>query len=176
MSARARGALLWTPLAAFVVLLILASVGLFKPTDRTVSSRLVGKPLPALNLPAIVPPHPGFSGSQAGPRLVNIFASWCGPCEVEVAQLAVLKARGLVIDGIAVRDVPGDLTAFLARNGDPYRAIGSDPDSRSMIALGASGVPESFIVDAHGVIRYHHIGAVGTQDVDAIASAYQAAR
>ena len=176
MTARARRLLLWVPLGVFVGLLVLASMGLFRPSDRAVPSRLVGKPMPAIDLPAIVPTHPGLSSTQGGPRLVNIFASWCGPCEAEVAQLAVLKERGLVIDGIAVRDTPDDLAAFLARNGDPYRTIGSDPESRSMIALGSSGVPESFIVDARGVIRYQHIGAIGTQDVDAIASAYEAAR
>ncbi len=129
-----------------------------------------------MELPALLPTHAGFSSSGGGPRLVNIFASWCGPCEAEVAQLAVLKSRGVAIDGIAIRDRPEALAAFLARNGNPYRAIGGDPDSRSMLALGSSGVPESFIVDARGIIRYQHIGAVGAQDVAEILRAYRAAQ
>lgn len=171
-----RRLLLWAPLAVFALLLVLASAGLFRPAERTVSTRLVGKAMPSIDLPALVPNHAGFSSAQTGPRLVNIFASWCGPCEAEVEQLAVLKSRGLVIDGIAIRDRPEALAAFLARNGDPYRAIGNDPDSRSMLALGSSGVPESFVVDARGVIRYQHIGAIGAQDVDAILRAYEGVR
>lgn len=178
MSPRARGrtVLLWAPLAIFLILFGLAAAGLFRPAERTVPSRLVGKPMPAMSLPAILPNHPGFESGQAGPRLVNIFASWCGPCEAEVAQLAVLKSRGVAIDGIAIRDTPAALADFLARNGDPYRVIGSDPTSRSMMALGSSGVPESFVVDGRGIIRYHHVGAIGAQDIDDITRAYAAAR
>lgn len=171
-----RTILLWTPLLVFLILLALASAGLFRPAERTVPSRLVGKPVPAVTLPPILASHPGFDSVAAGPRLVNIFASWCGPCEAEVEQLGRLKDKGIPIDGIAVRDTPADLTAFLARAGNPYRAIGGDPDSRSMMALGSSGVPESFVVDGRGIIRYQHIGAIGAQDVDAIVSAYEAAR
>lgn len=170
---KTRRLLLWAPLAAFVLLLALAYAGLFNPGDRTIASRLVGRKMPAIALPALVPGHSGFTSAQAGPRLVNIFASWCGPCEAEIAQIAVLKSRGLVVDGIAIRDRPEAMMAFLKRNGDPYRAIGNDPDSRSMLALGSSGVPESFIVDAGGIIRYQHIGAIGAQDVDAITRAYE---
>lgn len=171
-----RRALIWAPLIAFVLLFGLVAAGLLRPAERTPPSRLVGLPMPALALPAMLRGHPGFASAQAGPRLVNIFASWCAPCEAEVAQLAVLKARGVPIDGIAVRDTPADLAAFLARNGDPYRAIGDDPDSRSMMALGSSGVPESFVVDGRGVIRHQHIGAIGAQDVEDIFDAYEAAK
>lgn len=173
---KTRRFLLWAPLAVFVLLLALASAGLFRPAPRSVVSRLVGKPMPPIDLPALIPTHPGFASGPRGPRLVNIFASWCGPCEAEVAQLAVLKSRGLAVDGIAIRDRPEALAAFLARNGDPYRAIGNDPDSRSMMALGSSGVPESFVVDARGVIRYQHIGAIGEQDVGAIMRAFANAK
>lgn len=168
--------LLWVPLAAFAVLFGLVAAGLFAPADRAIKSRLVGQPLPALTLPAIVADHPGFAARGSGPRLVNIFASWCPPCAAEVEQLQLLKRRGVVIDGIAVRDKPDDLAKFLSAYGDPYRAIGSDPQSASMMALGSSGVPETFVVDAHGIIRYQHIGPVGAQDLEDIAKAYEAAR
>ena len=71
-----------------------------------------------------------------------------------------LKASGVPIEGIAVRDTPEDVADFLARNGDPYERIGSDPQSEVQIALGSSGVPESFVVDGKGVIRYQHIGPI----------------
>ena len=79
-----------------------------------------------------------------------------------------LKNRGIAIDGIAVRDRPQDLAEFLARNGDPYERIGSDPESQVQIALGSSGVPESFVVDGKGVIRYQHIGPIELTDVPLI--------
>jgi len=167
---------LWVPLAVFVILFGLVAVGLLKPADRNVPSRLVGQALPTLMLPPAVSGHAGLTGRESGPRIVNIFASWCVPCAAEVVQLQRLRERGAVIDGIAIRDKPDDLAAFLARHGDPYRAIGGDAQSRSMMALGSSGVPESFVVDERGVIRYQHIGAIGAQDFDNILRAYEAAR
>lgn len=169
-------ALIWAPLVVFLVLVALAAAGLFGRNERTVPSRLVGKPMPALALPPIIAGRPGIAASDTGPRLVNIFASWCVPCAAEVGQLEQLRQRGVAIDGIAVRDTPEALGAFLAKYGNPYRAIGSDAESRSMIALGSSGVPESFVVDGDGVIRHQHIGAIGPQDVDQILRVYGSAR
>jgi cytochrome c biogenesis protein CcmG/thiol:disulfide interchange protein DsbE len=99
---------------------------------------------------------------------VNIFASWCVPCISEVKVLQELKGRGVAIDGIAIRDRPQDIAGFLARNGDPYERIGSDPQSQLQIALGSSGVPESFVVDGKGIIRYQHIGPIEASDVPMI--------
>lgn len=167
--------LLWAPLVAFLLLFALAALGLLKPSDPAVRSRLIGQAMPALKLPPVAPGHAGLTGREQGPRLVNIFASWCVPCAAEVEQLSRLRARGVVIDGVAVRDTRADLAAFLARHGDPYRAIGGDAQSRSMLALGSSGVPESFIVDRRGVIRYQHVGAIGPQDFETVLRAYEAA-
>jgi cytochrome c biogenesis protein CcmG/thiol:disulfide interchange protein DsbE len=80
------------------------------------------------------------------------------------------------IDGIDIRDRPADLTDFLARNGDPYERIGSDPQSQLQIALGSSGVPESFIVDGKGIIRYQHIGAIESSDVPMILTKLEQAK
>ena len=74
--------------------------------------------------------------------MVNVFASWCVPCIAEAPVLAELEARGVAIDGIAVRDKPEDVAAFLQRNGDPYDRIGADLQSNVQLALGSSGVPE----------------------------------
>jgi cytochrome c biogenesis protein CcmG/thiol:disulfide interchange protein DsbE len=110
------------------------------------------------------------------PHLVNIFASWCVPCISEVKVLQQLKGRGVLIEGIAVRDRPEDIADFLARNGDPYERIGSDEQSRVQIALGSSGVPESFIVDGRGIIRYQHIGAITDGDVRVILAKLEEAK
>ena len=98
------------------------------------------------------------------------------PCITEVKVLQQIKSRGVIIDGIAVRDRPEDLTGFLARNGDPYQRIGSDDQSKTQIALGSSGVPESFIVDGRGIIRYQHIGPIEASDVPIILSKLEQAK
>ena len=90
--------------------------------------------------------------------------------------LQQLKARGVAIDGIAIRDTPEDVAAFLARNGDPYERIGGDPQSVVQIALGSSGVPESFVIDGKGIIRYQHIGPIERGDVPMILQKLEQAR
>lgn len=154
---------LWLPLALFAGFVGLVLVGLLRPADREVESALVGKPLPAFDLPAAVPDRPGLTSAETTdgkPRLVNIFASWCIPCAVEAPQLAALAAAGVEIDGVAIRDRREDLAAFLARNGNPYARIGADDVSKVQLALGSSGVPETFVIDGRGVIRYQHIGEI----------------
>ncbi|MEO6199087.1 MAG: DsbE family thiol:disulfide interchange protein [Sphingomicrobium sp.] len=133
------------------------------PADTSVSSKLAGEPVPAFALEPAIPERSGLASSDlatGGPHLVNIFASWCVPCRTEAGVLGELKDRGVTIEGIAIRDRPEDVARFLARYGDPYHRIGSDPQSAVQIALGSSGVPESFIVDGRGIIRYQHIGPI----------------
>jgi cytochrome c biogenesis protein CcmG/thiol:disulfide interchange protein DsbE len=141
------------------------------PADMTVASKLEGKTVPTFVLPPALPGKPALTSTHLAtgqPRLVNVFASWCIPCITEVRVLQGLKARGVAIDGIAIRDRPEDIADFLARNGDPYERIGSDERSQVQIALGSSGVPESFVVDGKGVIRYQHIGPIEAADVPLI--------
>jgi cytochrome c biogenesis protein CcmG/thiol:disulfide interchange protein DsbE len=123
--------------------------------------------------------RPGLSSAdlaQGQPRIVNVFASWCIPCISEAPQLLELRRRGIPIDAIAIRDRPEDVAAFLARWGDPYQRIGSDVDSRVQLAFGSSGVPETFIVDGRGVIRYQHIGDIRPETIPEILQAYEAAK
>ena len=82
-----------------------------------------------------------------------------------------LKRQGIPIDAIAVRDKPEDVAEFLGRHGNPFERIGSDPESRLQIALGSSGVPETFIVDGKGIIRYQHMGPIEPGDVQAFFAA-----
>lgn len=171
--------LLWLPLGAFLVIAVLVGNQLRKPADTTVASRLVGKPLPAFTLQPSVPGKPGLSDARfrAGePRLLNVFASWCVPCIAEAPQLLALRQAGVPIDAVAVRDAPSDVQRFLAENGDPYVAIGNDPTSQVQLALGSSGVPETFVVDGRGIIRHQHIGDIRASDVPKLMQALEAAR
>ena len=166
--------LMWAPLCAFGVVVAVIAWGLWQPADRTVRSALVGRALPDFVLPAIAPGKPGLSTAdfrQGSPRLLNVFASWCVPCVAEAPQLLTLKAAGVPIDAIAIKDTPGDIAAFLRRNGDPYARIGADAHSRVQLALGSSGVPETFVIDGKGVIRAQHVGDIRAEDVPALLQA-----
>jgi cytochrome c biogenesis protein CcmG/thiol:disulfide interchange protein DsbE len=169
----------FAPLVLLLVLLAGLVWRLSTPADTAIRSRLEGQAVPAFALPAALPSKTGLSSrdlSGGEPRLVNIFASWCLPCITEVRVLKELQARGVAIDGIAVRDRPEDIAAFLARNGDPYQRIGADDQSMVQISLGSSGVPESFVVDGRGIIRYQHIGAIEASDMPLILSKLEQAR
>ena len=166
--------LLWMPLAAFALLVGVIAWGLLKPADRTVYSAMVGKPLPEFTLPAIAPGKPGLSSADfrhGKPRLLNVFASWCVPCIAEAPQLMTLKAAGVPIDAVAIKDTPDAIGAFLQRNGDPYARVGSDAHSRVQLALGSSGVPETFVIDGRGIIVKQHVGDIRQDDVPALMQA-----
>lgn len=174
-----RKLLIWLPLGLFITFLVVFATGLISPESKTIPSKLVGKPMPSFALEPGLPGKPGLSSAELAngqPHLVNVFASWCVPCIAEAPQLRQLAEAGVPIYGIAIRDRPEDLARFVARNGDPFRAIGGDPNSSVQIALGSSGVPETFIVDGKGIIRRQHIGAINPEDVPGIMSALGDAR
>ncbi len=163
---------LWVPLGLFAAFVAVVAIGLYRPGDRTHPSQLVGKPMPDFTLPAAVVDRPALVSSdfKRGPRLVNVFASWCVPCIAEAPVLAELARGGITIDGIAIRDRREDVTAFLSKHGNPYRAIGSDVNSQVQISLGSSGVPETFVVDGGGIIRHQHIGEITPEAVPQLLS------
>ncbi|MET3723480.1 redoxin family protein [Sphingomonas trueperi] len=171
--------LIWLPLALFVLVFVLVVNGLIQPSDRIVRSAMVGKPLPTLQLPAIVAGKPGIDTAawpKGKPRLLNVFASWCIPCVAEAPQLLKLKQAGAQIDAIAVRDTAAEVQAFLARNGDPYARIGDDAAMRAQLSLGSSGVPETFVIDSRGVIVDQHIGDIRAEDVPKLLAALERAK
>src|SRR5690606_8352675 len=108
------------------------------------------------------------------PRLVTVFARWCIPCRAEAAQLEALKRAGVPIDGIAIRDRPEDVAAFLNEFGNPFDRIGSDQQSSVQIALGSSGVPETFLIDGKGIIREQIQGVILADDVPRIMAKLEA--
>ena len=171
--------ILWLPLAVFVAFAVTVAVGLHRPANTFIKSQMIGRMVPQFALPALVPDHPGLASAQFAdgqPHLVNIFASWCVPCVAEAPQLIELKRRGIPVDAIAIRDRPEDLADFLRRYGDPFQRIGSDVDSRVQLAMGSSGVPETFIIDGKGIVRHQHIGDIRPENIDEIVKAYEAAR
>jgi cytochrome c biogenesis protein CcmG, thiol:disulfide interchange protein DsbE len=174
-----RRMLLWLPLGVFLLFVAVVAAGLLSPPDRTIRSRLVGQPLPEFELPQGQPAKPGLSSADFAtgrPRILNIFASWCIPCMAEAPQLDAIARRGIPIDAIAIRDKPDDIAKFLQKYGDPFQRIGLDIDSRVQMALGSSGIPETFVIDGRGIIRHQHIGVISDGDVTEIVAAYEAAR
>jgi cytochrome c biogenesis protein CcmG, thiol:disulfide interchange protein DsbE len=150
---------------AFVPLLVLlALAGLFagyalKRDPRVQPQALVGKPAPALSLPELTSGTPtAIRAPNQGPILVNFFASWCAPCEVEHPQLMALKAQGVTVVGIAYKDAPANTQAFLTRLGDPFALHLVDRDGRAGLEFGVTGVPETYLVGSDGVILAKHTG------------------
>jgi cytochrome c biogenesis protein CcmG/thiol:disulfide interchange protein DsbE len=130
-------------------------------------SVFIGKPLPAFTTPPLRAETAGLDTTDlaAGePVLLNVFASWCGPCRVEQPFLMRLRAEGVAVHGLNWKDKPGDGARWLAQNGDPYIRVGDDPTGRVGIDLGVAGVPETFVIDKRGRVRYRHVGAL-TPDV-----------
>ena len=159
---------LWGLVAVAAALFVLFAVQLSRPKDEFVRSAMIGKPMPAFALPPIVPERPGLSSADLAdgrPKLVNVFASWCVPCRAEAQQLEALERAGADIVAVAIRDRPEDAAQFLATYGNPFSRIGSDEISQVQLMLGSSGVPETFVVDGRGVIRYQHIGVIADRDV-----------
>ena len=170
--------LLWVPLAVFALVALMVALSLRTPADRTVRSALAGQALPAFALKPLIPGKPGLASgdfARGEPRLLNVFASWCIPCIAEAPQLLALKRRGVRIDAIAIHDTVPAVQAFLRRNGDPYAAIGDDQASRVQLALGSSGVPETFIIDGRGRIVAQHVGDVRADEVERIAAQVRSA-
>ncbi|RMF72125.1 MAG: DsbE family thiol:disulfide interchange protein [Alphaproteobacteria bacterium] len=159
--------LIWfLPLLAVLLLAGLLWRGLYSH-DEVIPSARVGQPLPAVRLPRLDAPDRYLDQTALiarAPLLINFFASWCGPCQVEHPLLTDLAARGITIIGIAYKDEPADTRRFLDRLGNPFADVLMDRQGRALIEFGASGVPESFLVDRTGRIVWHQPGPL-TEEV-----------
>lgn len=130
---------------------------------------LVGRPIPETVLPLLSGEGElDLKTAAVGrPMVVNLFASWCGPCRIEHPQLMALEARGIRVVGVAYKDEPANTRAFLDELGDPFAVVLIDREGRAGIDLGVSGVPESFAVDAYGKVVAKSSGPLMTPaDVD----------
>lgn len=148
------------PLLFFLVLLLLLAIGL-KLDPSEVPSPLIGKPAPAFRLATLEDPSGEFTQEifKGKISLLNVWASWCVSCREEHPFLLELAKRGeVVIYGLNYKDDPVQARRWLEMLGNPYRLSLYDPEGRAALDFGVYGVPETFLIDQQGVIRYKQIG------------------
>ena len=158
---------LWPVLLPVVIFATLAALlwrGLAGDPSQ-IPSALIGRPVPEMMLPAIeglgVPAFDTASFKAGSVTVVNIWASWCGPCRGEHPLLQQLAKRpDIRLVGINYKDEPENARRFLGTLGQPFAAIVADREGRAAVNWGVYGVPETFIVDGGGMIRYKWIGAI----------------
>ena len=149
---------LFAPLAGFLALAAVFVWGLGRDPSQ-IPSQLIGKSAPEFGLPPLPGQARGFSSTdlKGEVSLVNVFASWCVACKDEHPLLMDLNNE-VTVYGLNYKDQPQDAVRWLGALGDPYTLIGADRDGRVGIEWGVYGVPETFVVDADGMIVYKHIG------------------
>jgi cytochrome c biogenesis protein CcmG, thiol:disulfide interchange protein DsbE len=146
--------------ALFAALVVLLAVGLTL-NPREVPSPLIGKPAPAFDLPLLQAPDKTFAQKEMLGKVwvLNVWASWCSPCLEEHPVVSALAGTKLVpVVGLNYKDARDDALAWLRKNGDPFTFTVFDGDGRIGIDYGVYGVPETYVIDRHGVIRYKRIG------------------
>lgn len=152
------------PVAAFFAVIAAFVVGL-RHDPSHITSAMINRPLPQFVLPAVRDNQGLTSADFKGePMLLNVFASWCAACRLEHGLLLRLKDQGIVIHGLDWKDEAADGARYLATDGDPYIKAGNDKSGRTGIDLGVAGVPETFVVDAKGRVRYKIVGPIETRD------------
>ena len=155
------------PAALFAVLLAAFALGLGHD-PHLLPSALLDRPAPEFALSGLYDGADGLARKDLEGKvtLINFFASWCLPCREEQPALMALAARrGVILDGIAYKDKPEESRRFLDRFGNPYAHIGVDSSGTTGIDFGVYGVPETYVVDAAGRIRYRHVGPLTTEDI-----------
>ena len=147
----------WLPLA-FIALVLLLAIGL-RLNPREVPSPLIGKPAPAFDLPLLHAPDKRFSHKDMLGEVwvLNVWASWCPPCLVEHPVVTQLS-KSVPVVGLNYKDTREDALPWLKRNGDPFKYSLFDANGRIAMDYGVYGVPETYLIDRNGVIRYKHIG------------------
>ncbi|MDR3516398.1 MAG: DsbE family thiol:disulfide interchange protein [Azospirillaceae bacterium] len=156
------------PLLVFLVLAGYFAVGLNRDPNL-VPSALIDQPVPTFSLPGLPGQGAGLASADLHGRaqIVNVFASWCAPCRVEHPMLVRLaRENGVLVRGIDYKDRPEDAAAWLSQMGNPYQGIGADTDGRVAIDWGVYGVPETYVIDRQGRIRYKQVGPLTAADID----------
>lgn len=156
------------PLALFLVLAGFLFVGLGL-NPREVPSPLIGKPVPAFSAPLLANPAQHLAPAELRGKvwMLNVWASWCGPCREEHPVVTAFAQRKLIpVYGLNYKDQAANSTAWLREQGDPYTASLVDADGRIGLDFGVYGVPETFVIDQAGVIRYKKVGVLTPEVVD----------
>ena len=161
------------PLTALLLLIVLFAGWSLRRNPQVTPMALVGRPLPDLVLPRLADGARASlrASAKGGPTLVNFYASWCAPCVDEAPALMALKAEGVRIVGVAYKDAPAAASGFLARFGDPYAQTLVDRDGRGGVEFGVTGVPETYAVDALGVIRAKRAAPITAATAEALLQA-----
>lgn len=150
------------PLAIFLGLAVMLGLGLQRD-PRALPSALLERPAPAIALPLLEDPRQRLelTSMRGQAWVLNVWASWCAPCRQELPVLAELSQRDRVpVYGLNYKDNPEEARALLRVAGNPYRASGMDADGRAGMDFGIQGVPETFVIDGQGRVRFRHTGPV----------------
>ena len=152
------------PLLIFIVLAGFLAVGL-RLNPRELPSPLIDKPAPAFSLPRLDAPAQKLSLQDMRGKVwvLNVWASWCGPCRQEHPLIAELAKTGVPVIGLNYKDKPADATAWLVELGDPFVTTVADREGVVGIDYGVYGVPETFVIDKAGLIRLKHVGPVTSE-------------
>ena len=185
----ARSGIGWTaaPLVIFGLLAVIFAFSLRSGDPSRLPSALIGKTAPSTTFKALegllagAKPVPGFSGGELANgkvSIVNFWASWCRPCVEEHPQLVALsKQPGVALYGVNYKDDAVSARRFLGLHGNPYAAVGTDPNGRGAIEWGVYGMPETFVINTRGEIAFKHVGPISQQSlVEQLVPAIEAAR
>jgi cytochrome c biogenesis protein CcmG, thiol:disulfide interchange protein DsbE len=156
----------WT-FGIFAALIALLAIGL-RLNPREVPSPLIGKAAPAFELPLLHQPDKRFSQKDMLGKvwIMNVWASWCPPCLVEHPVVTQLSRSGVApVVGLNYKDARDEALSWLKRNGDPFQVVAADGDGRIGMDYGVYGVPETYVIDRRGVIRFKYIGPLNADVV-----------
>jgi len=155
------------PFIIFAIFVAIFALVFIEGKDTSIiESVMIGKPVPQFNLPSAIKGQKSFSSDRLKGKvsIVNVFASWCVACQLEHNMLKkITKEENINIYGIDYKDKPENLKKWLDKRGNFYKLIGDDSKGRVAIDWGVYGVPESFIIDKKGIIRYKHVGPLTGQ-------------
>ncbi|TAA08587.1 DsbE family thiol:disulfide interchange protein [Pseudoxanthomonas winnipegensis] len=169
-------------LAALFALLLVAVQRSDRPDRQALPSALIGRPAPATVLPLLHAPGStlDLATLRGRPYVLNVWGSWCPECRVEHPTVSALARSGQVrVIGYALKDDPADSLRWLRQFGNPYEAVVSDVEGKASLNWGIYGAPETFLVDAGGIVRWKHVGPldqaiVETELLPALAAAERA--
>ena len=159
------------PLLLFIGLAILLFVGVRMNSGKdnsAIASPLIGKPAPALNLPELAMPEQRISVAQLQGKayVLNVWGSWCVSCRIEHPVITELAKSGALVVGYNYKDSDADATRWLADYGNSFALIVQDEDGSAALDWGIYGAPETFVIDANGIVRFKHIGPLTSEIIE----------